>query len=93
MSLSMPVPLIAVIKVEEVLETREHLQYDGAMGNYKDFKNYIREIREKEFATLQHLIALPPNSLPHNKPKVAHYLTLSDDENQKSALTVPVDSQ
>lgn len=75
----MPVPLIAVIKVEDVLETREHLEYDGAMGSYKDFKNYIRGIREKEFTTLQHLITLPPNSLPSNTPKVAKYLNLSDD--------------
>jgi hypothetical protein len=87
MSLAMPVPLIAVIKVEEVLESREQLEFGGAMGGYKDFKAYVKEVREREFATLQHLIPLPTNSLPHNKPKVANYLPLSEDEH-KSNVTV-----
>jgi hypothetical protein len=89
----MPVPLVAMIKVEEVLETKEHLEYDGTMGGYKDFKNYIMKIREKEFATLQHLTPIPTNSLPQNKPKVANYLPVSDEESPKSNITIPLDSQ
>ena len=50
------------------------------MGNYRDFKDYLKQIRDKEFATLQHLVALPDNSLPHNKSKVANYLRLEEEE-------------
>lgn len=60
------------------------------MGSYKDFKAYVKKVRDKEFATLQHLVTLPTNSLPHNKPKVADYLQMSDEDNPKSINTVPL---
>jgi hypothetical protein len=60
------------------------------MGSYRDFKSYVKKVRDKEFATLQYLIPLPTNSLPQNKPKVADYLQMSDEDNPKSINTVPL---
>lgn len=60
------------------------------MGNYRDFKDYVKQVRDKEFATLQHLVTLPDNSLPQNKPKVADYLRLEEEEEPKSNVTVPL---
>ncbi len=58
------------------------------MGNYHDFKAYVRQVREKEFATLQHLVALPDNSLPHNKPKVADYLQLKEEDSPNVTVSL-----
>lgn len=40
MSISMPVPLIAIVKLEEILSSCEKLEENGTMANYKDFKQY-----------------------------------------------------
>jgi hypothetical protein len=89
MSLSMPVPLVSLIRVERVLQTSETWDYDNAMLHSREFKQYCRVIREREYGTLQHLVWLPDNSLPANRLRVAGYVdrTVSDDDVSKSLHT------
>jgi hypothetical protein len=40
MSLSMPVPLVSMIRVERVLERSEWLEYENTMVHSREFKAY-----------------------------------------------------
>lgn len=89
MSLSMPVPLISLIRVEKVLESKEIVDYDNAMVHSREFKQYSSIIRQREYDTLQHLVWLPDNTLPSNRDRVADYVerNISDEEISKSQHT------